>query len=277
VSEPDVAPASAGAPATTAGVLLRRAREAADLSIDAVAQQLKLAPRQVKALEDCDFTALPGRTFVRGFIRNYARLLRLDPDATLAALPGAEAALERPSLTPAPRTIGEIPRDELRRNPVARIAIPLALVAIVAVAIAYEWARPDADARKSVTEKRVPAPGLATPAAPAPTGTPLPNPLAAGVAIVVSAPEPPPAVASPAAEGLLVFAFRGLSWVEVRDASGGVLLSMTGAPGAVRSIAGTPPLDIVIGSGADVEVTFRGARVDLTPHLRQNVARLKLQ
>ena len=60
--------------AHSAGALLRDAREAAGLSIDAVAQQLKLAPRQVQALEDDDFAQLPGRTFVRGFMRNYARL-----------------------------------------------------------------------------------------------------------------------------------------------------------------------------------------------------------
>jgi cytoskeleton protein RodZ len=39
-----------------------------------VAQQLKLAPRQVRALEEENFGMLPGRTFTRGFMRNYARL-----------------------------------------------------------------------------------------------------------------------------------------------------------------------------------------------------------
>ena len=74
----------------TAGAKLRAAREAAGLSVDAVAQQLKLAPRQVKALEDDDWQRLPGRTFVRGFARNYARFVRLDPDAVLALLPALE-------------------------------------------------------------------------------------------------------------------------------------------------------------------------------------------
>ena len=75
----------------TAGSLLRDAREAAGISLDSVAQQLKLHLRQVKALEDDDFAQLPGRTFIRGFIRNYARLLRLDPAVVLAALPDAGA------------------------------------------------------------------------------------------------------------------------------------------------------------------------------------------
>jgi cytoskeleton protein RodZ len=84
--------ASAGAGATTAGSKLKAAREAAGLSLDAVALQLKLAPRQVKALEDDDWPHLPGRTFIRGFARNYARFVRLDPDAVVALLPAADTA-----------------------------------------------------------------------------------------------------------------------------------------------------------------------------------------
>ena len=42
------------------GARLRAAREAAGLSLDQVAQQLKLAPRQVKALEEESFGELPG-------------------------------------------------------------------------------------------------------------------------------------------------------------------------------------------------------------------------
>ena len=78
-----------------AGGMLRSAREAAGLSIDAVAQQLKLAPRQVKAIEEEDFSHLPGRTFVRGFVRNYARLVRLDTDTVIARAPRASRSRGR--------------------------------------------------------------------------------------------------------------------------------------------------------------------------------------
>ena len=81
----------AAAGAATAGAMLAAARARAGLSIDAVAQQLKLGVRQVQAIEEDNFAALPGRTFVRGFVRNYARLLKLDGDAVLAALPGSSA------------------------------------------------------------------------------------------------------------------------------------------------------------------------------------------
>ena len=88
--------------------------EAAGLSIDAVAQQLKLAPRQVVALEEDNFPQLPGRTFMRGFMRNYARLLHLDtrsragrPARALTLAP----SLDHPSLAPTTRAMGELPAD----------------------------------------------------------------------------------------------------------------------------------------------------------------------
>src|SRR6266699_7255314 len=93
------------------GARLRAAREASGLSLDQVAQQLKLAPRQVKALEDEDFGKLPGRTFARGFVRNYARLLNLDGDHLLSMLPDAAhaPALEAPALQPTGAMIAELP------------------------------------------------------------------------------------------------------------------------------------------------------------------------
>jgi len=74
---PGAADAARPAP-STAGGMLRAAREAAGMTLDTAAQQLKLAPRQVTALEEGDFASLPGRTFVRGFLRNYARLVHVD-------------------------------------------------------------------------------------------------------------------------------------------------------------------------------------------------------
>ena len=102
---------------SSVGAWLRSAREAAGLSEDAVAQQLKLAPRQVRAIEEDDYARLPGRTFVRGFVRNYARLVHLDPDAVVAALPVGESTspLERLTYSPSgPRD--EMPMESSRRG-----------------------------------------------------------------------------------------------------------------------------------------------------------------
>jgi cytoskeleton protein RodZ len=173
----------------SAGALLRAAREAAGLTQDAVAQQLKLAPRQVRAIEEDDYARLPGRTFVRGFVRNYARLLRVDADAIVAALPGHESGspLDRPTLTPTARPMAELPVQYERRNTWARWLIPLALLAIVAVAAVYEFTRPALPGRRAATEGAS-APASAPTPPPATQATMLPNPL-----------EPPRTDAAPAA------------------------------------------------------------------------------
>jgi len=75
------------------GVALRQAREQLGLSVADVANRLKFASRQIEALEEEAFARLPEMTFVRGFVRSYAKLLQLNPVPLLAALPHAQTAL----------------------------------------------------------------------------------------------------------------------------------------------------------------------------------------
>src|ERR1017187_7735391 len=74
-------------PLISAGKMLSEARILQGLSVTDVAGRIKFAPRQVEALEADDFEKLPELTFVRGFVRSYARLLHLDEVAVLNALP----------------------------------------------------------------------------------------------------------------------------------------------------------------------------------------------
>ncbi len=279
-------------PVLSTGARLREARAAAGLSLDAVAQQLKLAPRQVKALEDDDFAQLPGRTFVRGFLRNYARLVRLDPDALLASLPEASStpSLDHPSLSPTTRVMGELPADSHGKPSSARWAIPLALIAIVAIAVVYEFARPLADhAKAPAADKATGAP--AAPAAP----RPVPAPDAGGGAAPSAPAEAPAAGSAPRADAApapqadigaatpvsgdtpLVFVFRGTSWVEVKDTKGTIVLSTIGYPGATHAVGGAAPFEVVLGNAEAVTVSWRGAPFDVTPHIKQNVAKFSIK
>jgi helix-turn-helix protein/uncharacterized protein DUF4115 len=62
----------------TLGQYLREAREAMDIDLREAAQQTRISVNYLKALEDEDFSKLPGEVFVRGFLKNYARFLRLE-------------------------------------------------------------------------------------------------------------------------------------------------------------------------------------------------------
>ncbi|ALO45874.1 helix-turn-helix domain-containing protein [Pseudohongiella spirulinae] len=64
----------------TPGELLRSQRETLELSVKQVADTLNLTMHFIRSLESDSYEKLPGDVFVRGYIRSYARLLRLDPD-----------------------------------------------------------------------------------------------------------------------------------------------------------------------------------------------------
>jgi cytoskeleton protein RodZ len=314
--------ASARPGPATAGAKLRSAREAAGLSVDAVAQQLKLAPRQVKALEEDDFQRLPGRTFVRGFARNYARFVRLDPEAVLALLPAPESApaLERPALAASRRPMGEIPVERIAKPSGLRWLIPLLIVAALAAVLLYELpgsplrllgtrspgasvapssssgapAQRAASSRTSALTLPNPISDTAPAAQPVPATTaasaaPARTEPASGEARDASANPATPqraadvataasrASASPTGEAPLVLAFRGTSWVEVKDANGRVVVQMTGGAGMTQTVSAVPPLELALGNASEVAVTFRGQPLDLAPYMRGSVARVALK
>ncbi len=67
------------------GGALRAKRIEQDISTQAVAKQLRLGNAQIEALENNNFSALPEPTIVKGFIRNYAKLLKTPAEPILAA------------------------------------------------------------------------------------------------------------------------------------------------------------------------------------------------
>jgi cytoskeleton protein RodZ len=72
-------------PLSACGGALRAAREKQKLSVQDIASQLRLGVRQVEALEADRYDKLPEPSIVRGFIRNYAKLLKIDSSPILAA------------------------------------------------------------------------------------------------------------------------------------------------------------------------------------------------
>lgn len=269
------------------GARLRAAREAAGLSVDDVAQQLKLAPRQVRALEEESFEELPGRTFSRGFMRNYARLLNLDVQDLLAQLPETvQAPLQAQSLRATATTIAELPTGKPARTGLARWLIPLVLVTCVIGAAAYEWYRngftiaSDSYQKATATPRKLAAVAVSQ----------LPNPLASTVPVQPATAEasvsagssaseatsPNAAAALAETEAPLILTYTGPSWTEVHDRSGQVVVSRLVAQGSVESVRGSAPFELTLGNADAVSVTYLGKPVDLTPFTRQNVARLTL-
>lgn len=81
------------------GARLAAYREERGWTVEQVAKQLNLAPRQVTAIESDDYASLPGMPIVRGFVRAYAKLLKVDCAPLLATL-GGETVLAPEQLVP---------------------------------------------------------------------------------------------------------------------------------------------------------------------------------
>lgn len=298
------------------GAQLRAAREAAGYSIEQVAQYLKLAPRQVLAIEEETFAELPGRTFIRGFVRNYARLFNLDAATLLSLLPDARRVpgLEAPELHATSTVRGELPENGTTKIGVARWAIPLLLIAIIAGVLWYEWHRgalpglsgsseaervePAATGELSPMPSPMPAraapsttttapspmiditPAPANEAAPTGNRAGEPSAGAATSAATLSTPASPASATAAnagSAEASLSFNFSGPSWVEVRDATGAVLTNRLNAADSTRTLSGKPPFIISIGNANHVQLSFDGHKIDLAPFTDKNVARLSVR
>ena len=67
-------------PILSAGKILSEKRQELEISIEEVAGSLNLGVDAIQALESDDYDRLPGTTFVKGYIRSYAKLLKLDAE-----------------------------------------------------------------------------------------------------------------------------------------------------------------------------------------------------
>ncbi|HET7833710.1 MAG TPA: RodZ domain-containing protein [Gallionella sp.] len=116
------------------GKTLREARERLGLSIADVSSQTKIPARQIEAIESDDFQHLPEMTFVRGFVRCYAKLVQVDTQPLLAALPqpaAGPAKLKPASVeVPFPREHSQQLQRLIRLAVILVVAVPAILYAV---------------------------------------------------------------------------------------------------------------------------------------------------
>jgi cytoskeleton protein RodZ len=281
--------ADAGPAHTVPGGRLAEARRVQNLSAADVARQLKLSVWQVEALEAGRYQQLPGPIFVRGFIRNYARLVKLDPNELLRAagdsLPQSVARPEMPPSQDIP-----FPGGSRARWP----ALAAAAAIIVGLLAAYEfyWNEPEAPVTQAISVSPVPAvppaKGERSQAAPQPADAASNAQSAITLATATQAvPDASPAGAAgaqPVAEGSpgpgerqVRLAFDQESWVEIRDRNERVIFSQLNRPGTQQLVSGLPPFSIVVGNSHGVRMLYDDKPVDLARHTRIDVARLILQ
>ena len=276
---------------TGVGRELAAAREAQGLALADVAQQLKFAPRQLEALEQEHFAALPGATFAKGMVRSYARLLKLDPEPLLQRVAGQFEVPDSNRL--AARYHQPVPfSDGARKSTFVYLGLSAGVLVLVG-AVAYEWhqerlaagkSRETAVAKAAPKETKPRAEPIAVQPAAAPVSA-APENTKSVVAVAVPpppamVPEKPKVIApeKPKAVGTgphrLVVRMDGEAWIEIKDAADRMLVSSLNPPGSERVVRGKPPYSLVIGNASNVTVLYDDKPIDLAPHTRQDVARL---
>src|SRR5208283_4812905 len=85
---------------STVAEQLRAAREAGNLTVEQVADVTKIRTDHVRALEEGKFNVFSATIYIRGSVKLYARLLKLDEAKLLAALDTELKGTERFSEPP---------------------------------------------------------------------------------------------------------------------------------------------------------------------------------
>lgn len=312
---PDQDNLSASTPSASLGRMLREAREALGLSVGDVATQIKFAPRQIEALEADDFKNLPEAAFLRGFVRSYAKILHLDTQALLAALPQKTSVV--PELTPVSVNVPfPVPYSPQKQNLILLGAALFLAVVVVGFAV-WHFTSPAKKPKLDKVETPislpaempvVSAPPVPVPSAPAQAVSPKQNTVAPPVeskpkpsvtaaqsSVPASVPATktvkPAAAVKPAPQAQLVdtlidpsvttirVVFGEESWTEITDKDGKILSSQVNPSGSELNLSGKMPLLLVIGHAASAHLYQDGEQIDLAPYINSSseVARLTLE
>lgn len=281
---------SAAQAATTAGGLLRQARQAQGLHIAALAAAIKVTPRKLELLESDQFDQLPDATFTRALAQSVCRTLKVDAAPVLALMPPPRGhRLEEISEglnTPFRERPGRLePGDWVSlTSPLVWVAGLLVLAALLVYFMPASWlpaarerlsSDPGVSAPAPVSEAASAAAGLA-PAASAVVETLL-APLAAEPAASAGVAEMLANPLETVPVGVLQVHADERSWVEVTDARGRSLISRLVEAGEDVGLDGVMPLKVRIGNAGATRLVFRGQPLELGAFTRDNVARLELK
>jgi cytoskeleton protein RodZ len=264
-------PAAAEPPASFGGRLAWE-RQKAGLTVTDIAARLRLHPKQIRAIEQENLDELPEAAYVRGFVRGYAKIVGIDATPLLTDLndrltPPAGSVVDAMTANGDYSPVRAAARETASRQ----FVIGLAVVGLIALGV-IGWYSTREQARPVAVKASPPA------SAPAQASAPIAAdavPVAPGSTPDAATAEPavPAEPAAPVLKSLLKLRFSGLSWVEVTDGSGRVLLSQHKAAGDEVLLDGNPPLSVVIGDATKATVEVRGEEFSLAPVTRTNVAR----
>lgn len=281
------------------------------MHIAALAVALKVPVGKLEALEADNYAVLPDTVFVRALASSVCRTLKVDPGPILSLLPqsqGPRLSTDGAGLNaPVKTSLGKSSSSSNSFSPgsTSRPVTFVVLALLVGAVAVFFFPRQESGSVISSVPEASPSVGAgdggaAAPASPAsavemaaaksevPPGdkggiaAPM-KPVAPAPDAVASQALAPAAAASEGASatvapsGALVLRARSQSWVQVRDASGAVVLQRNLAAEESVSVNAPTPLAVVVGRADATEVFVRGKPFDLAGVSRENVARFEVK
>ncbi len=263
-------------PTALPGELLAARRHELRWTLEEVSQRLKLAPRQITALEANDFASLPGMASVRGFIRSYAKLLELDPVTLLAMLSNEANPAIDPIILRRPLPSRGFPGrryapPSVHRRGSRRLSGLALLVMVFVGALAL------AAYRHGLPTISFDVSGVSTlldswkDLADSTTSESTDQPLSASADAAVAEQK------SVDPSRLLELKLREDAWVEISALNGNKLVSRLMKAGTTERFDMSEPVVLVVGNANGVDASLRGQPLNLRAVARDNVSKLSLK
>ena len=286
------------------GLRLRESREAARMSREEVAHHLHLDVQIIKSLEEDNYDKLPSPIYICGYLRSYARLLKLPETEIVAAYTKGQEI----NASLIPENINIKPGKKRPNTGLLKLVVPILLLVVIAVAAIWMSEEADLASRNKSNGETVPlvfdtpmqqesapitapveenAPlalgGIQDEAGAAKTEAELVPPSADEIERKIAeqetagpAPIPAAETGTSATQGDLHLVFHEDSWVEVTDSQGTRLAYRLEKAGAELFVDGRAPYKILLGKASGVDVYYKGEKFNHEPFHRDEIAYFRI-
>lgn len=235
------------------GSTLRSARESRGISLEAAEDGTKIRRKYLEAIESENFDFLPGRVYVKGFLKNYAKYLGLSPDEVVAAYEERVPNVEREEDAQASGKITNVERTG--GGKLLKWAAGIAVVGLVVSYIYYpslagkmESSPPAPESRIGEENRATPGPNAAQPPAPTPPARQR------GVNVTLNVTD-------------------NESWMHVEVDGAPVFTGLVPA-GQVKEFKGNEKISLKIGNAGVVQVEYNGQKIGVLGGFGQVVTKV---
>lgn len=280
------------------GKLLKEAREAQGLSVGQIAEQLHLRPSIVADIEADNYANIASVTYVKGYIKNYARIVGLNKEVVETALAQQFPVANSPTMQSFSRKTTRQARD-------GRLMMVTYFIVFTLLALLVVWWVQKSEMMSGVDLSKLTVEEVAeikTDAARAaefddivgPTDGSLeaetgvePQTMIASASLTVpntaaddgridSLESQPSDNSAEIKDSAVAMKLVNDCWIKVTDGQGKTLVNGLKTAGSQLNVVGQEPFQVILGAPQSLELSINGQSVDLAKYPKGSVARLTL-